>query len=280
MESCVRTIWGSYLQSNEFLGLPHDIKPFTTLNEKFGIQNGIELQPGVYPKVQYFCIGNGGHQMTIGADNIPLAKINQHKATDAALFKHLPFVLRLPGNDLSTAQRARYALRKEVLHDGVTYIAYYLKRIDMTAVYSQLDYRSVTDGVVTSTPYLPTADCLIPVPTVINNTGVNVLTGDYITTTAMVDVSFTADDIQELLNVANVIYADENYAVISEIGLCSGGDKVVSVIPQAGGSFNFNEAIGVQIVSFITAMHVAKYTTSGLSKFLDIGVQEALFSIV
>lgn len=280
MESVCRTIWGSYLQSCELLGITHDVKEFTTLNEKFAIQSGVAITPGTYPKVQYFCIGNGGHQMTMGADNIPLTKINQHKATDAALFKHLPFVLRTVDNDLTATQRANYALRKEEIFNGTTYIAYYLRRIDMTGVISEIDYRSVLNGVITSTVYVPSIGSLSPTPAVINNTGVNVLAGDYITTTAMVTVAFTPEEIAELLNVANIIYADENYAIISEIGLCSGADKVINIISASGGNFNFNEAIGVQIISFISSMHIAKYTTQGIEKFLDIGCNEPLVSLI
>ncbi len=280
MESVVRTIFGSYLQSCELLGISHDIKEFTTLNEKFAIQSGVAIPPGTYPKVQYFCIGNGGHQMTMGADNIPLTKINQHKATDAALFKHLPFALRTIDNDLTSTERANYALRKEVVYNGTTYIAYYLRRIDMTGVVSEIDYRSVLNGVITSTPYVPSIGSLSPVPAIINNTGVNVLAGDYITTTAMVTVSFSPEDIAELLNVANIIYANEDYAIISEIGLCSGVDKVINITSAGGGSFNFNEAIGVQIISFISSMHIAKYTTAGIEKFLDIGCNEPILNVV
>jgi hypothetical protein len=279
MEAVTRTIYGSALQSALLLGIPYSIKEFTTLNEKLGIQNGVMPQPSIYPKVNYFCIGNGGHQMTVGADNIPLSKINQHKATDAALFKHLPFALRAPGNDLLADERARYALRREESFNGNIYIAYYLKRIDVTEVVSELDYRTVVNGVVTSTPFVPTSSMLSPTPVVINNTGTNTITSDYITVSTLLSVGFTAAEIAELLNVANVMYGNESYAIISEIGLCSGVDKVVNVTPSSGGSFNFNEAIAVQITSFISAFHVAQYTSSGLSKLLDVGVNEPLLSI-
>lgn len=280
MESTVRTIYGSALQSALLLGIPYSIKEFTTLNEKLGIQNGVSPQPNIYPRVNYFCIGNGGHQMTMGADNIPLSKINQHKASDAALFKHLPFILRIPGNDLTAAERANYALRKEENINGTIYIAYYLRRIDMTEVASELNYRTVVNGVITSTPFVPTSSMLSPTPAVINNTGVNTISSDYITVSSLVSVGFTAIEIAELLNVANVLYGNESYAIISEIGLCSGVDKVINVTPSSGGSFNFNEAIAVQITSFINAFHVAQYVNEGITKTLDLGVNEPLLSLI
>ena len=280
MESVCRTAYGAYLQSCLMLGIPHVIQQYTTLNEKLGIQSGITLAPGTLPKVQYYCIGNGGHSMTMGADNIPLSKIKQHKATDAALFNQLPFVLREPANDLGPADRAKYGLRKEVVINTVSYIAYYLRRVVMDDVEARLEYRNVNEGVITVTPFVPTADNLNPTPTIINNIGVNTANGDYITCTSQMPLSFTPDEIAEFLNVASIMYGDENYAIISEIGLCSGGDKVIAATSSTGASFNFNEAIGVQIVSHISAFHAARYSTNGLEKILDVGSNSVLLNII
>ncbi len=280
MESVCRTIWGSNLQTCQLLGIPYTVNEFTTLNEKFNIQNNIAIGTNIYPRVKYFCIGNGGHQMTVGADGIALAKNYQHRSTDASLFKHLPFVLRPYDNDIAAAERARYALRKEVTYDGVRHVAYYLRRIDMSAVTSQLDYRTILNGVVKSTPYTPVSECLNPIPIELANTGVNTVNSDYITSSALIDISFSDNDIVELLNAANVIYGDENYAIISEIGLCSGVDKTINVTASNGGVFNFNEAIAVQIASFISSMHIAKSTDAGISKFLDIGCNESVYQII
>jgi hypothetical protein len=76
------------------------------------------------------------------------------------------------------------------------------------------------------------------------------------------------------------MFSDENYAIISEIGLCSGADKTISVTQTNGGNFNFDEAIGVQVISFISAMHVAKYTSAGLDKTLSVGCNEPILNII
>jgi hypothetical protein len=279
MEQVVRTVWGSNLQASEQLGLPYTVRPFTTLNEKLGIQSGVSLAPGVYPKVQYYCYGNGGHQMTMGADNIPLSTIAQHRATDAALFKQLPFVLRPIASDLTLSERVNYALRIEEQHGGATYVAYYLKRIDLSSTFVQMDYRTIVNGVVTSTPYVPDAANLSPTPIVISNGGVNTVSGDYITCAAQLPLAFSPAEVADLINVSTVLHGVDDYAIISEIGLCSGGDKTITVTPSTGGSFNFNEAVGVQIASFVSCLHIAKYATSGITKQLDFGVNDPLFNI-
>ncbi len=279
MEHVTRTVYGSYLQTCLKLRITHVIPPYTTLNEKLGIQSGVTPSPGVYPAVSYFCIGNKGHQSQVGADGIGLNVVAQHRATDAALFNQIPFVLRDVNNDLTTVERAKYALRREETHDGQAYVAYYLRRIDKTSVIAEMQYRSNINGEVLVTPFVPTADNLNPTPVEIPSSGSATLAGDYVTVTAEVDVSLTEWEVAELLNVADIIYSDSSYAIISEIGLCSGADKVITVTPSVGTPFNFNEAIGVQISSHIAVMNMVKYSNGGVARILGLGTNDPLFNI-
>lgn len=279
MEHVTRTVYGSYLQTCLKLRIPHTIPAYTTLNEKLGIQSGVTPAPGVYPSVKYFCIGNKGHTSQIGADGIGLNIAAQHRATDAALFNQIPFVLREAANDLTTTERANYGLRREESHGGVTYIAYYLRRIDMTGVEAEMQYRTNTNGTIVVTPFVPTADNLNPTPVLIPSEGSGTVSGDYVTVTSEVDISLSAWEVAELLNVAEVIYGDTSYAIISEIGLCSGVDKAVTITPSVGVPFNFNEVIGVQISSHIAVMNLVKYSNSGITRILGLGTNDPLFNI-
>jgi hypothetical protein len=261
------------------LRIPHTIQEYTTLNEKLGIQSGIYPSPGVYPSTKYFCIGNKGHTSQIGADGIGLNVAAQHRATDAALFNQIPFVLREVTNDLTTAERANYALRREEQHNGSSYVAYYLRRIDMTGVEAEMQYRTNVNGNIVVTPFVPTADNLNPSPVSIPSEGSGTVSGDYVTVTAEIDISLSAWEVAELLNVAEILYGDTSYAIISEIGLCSGLDKAVSVTPSVGAPFNFNEAIGVQISSHIAVMNLVKYSNSGVTRILGLGTNDPLFNI-
>ncbi len=133
-ENICRTVYGSALQTAKQLGLPYDVKANSTLNEKFGILSSVSLASDDIPNMRYFVIGNGGHQMTIGANNIAKPEPIQHLATDAALYNQIPFVLREPENDLSPSERLKYALRRSETHQGRPYYAYYLRRLDLTGV--------------------------------------------------------------------------------------------------------------------------------------------------
>ncbi len=275
MEKVVRTVYGSALQTAMFLGVPHEIKDHSTLNELFGIQVGVLPLDTVYPRVQFFHIGNGGHRYVTGADTIPYAKSVPHRPKDAGLYKPTPFVLRAVNQDLTPVERAKYALRRTEIHNGDSYFAYYLKRIDVDNVNIAMQNRVVEDGVVTSTDFEPTPGDLTPTPPDISNVGSNDLTAEYMTVSALLSIGLTQNDCTELLNVALIMRGDDNYAIISEIGLCSGVDKVIS-LPDLS---NFKEAIAVQIVSHVEAMHQVKFTASGITGVFDVGTNEPLLNV-
>jgi hypothetical protein len=251
---------------------------YTTLNEKLGIQAGVAIPSGSYPTVAYYSVGNGGHTFSAGQSGIPFPELYQHQPSDAALFNHMPFVLRQQNNDLIPAQRANYALRKEITIGSTVYIAYYLRRIDMTAVSVTLQHRVDHTNYVTSNAFTPTADNLSPTPTILSNSNVNTVSGDYLVASAPLTVSMTADDVTEYLNAAQILYGDQNYAIISEMALCSGYDKTITISASTG-AFNFNEAILVQPVAFIADFQMLQYANQGLNKTLDSGGNCPLFVI-
>jgi len=275
MESSIRTIYSAALQTSQLLGLPVVIKPNSTLNEKFGVHQSVAIAETDKPAVRYITVGNGGHRMVVGADNIAKPEPIQHTPRDAALYNHLPFILRLPSDDLLPVERMQYRLRRLETHDGVVYVAYYLKLLDLSDTTPQLELRSVTDGVTTATAFTPTAADLNPTPPPITSGGVITTSGDYIAATAKVPFVMTTTDIEEFLNVCNIIYGDVNYAMITEIGLCSGVDRVVT------GDFNgvstgYTDAIGVQITSFLSSFFALAFTNGEISLMMDVGSLEAL----
>lgn len=278
MESSIRTVYSAALQTAQLLGLPLVIKPNSTLNEKFGIHQNVSIAETDVSAIRYLTVGNGGHRMVVGADNISKPEPIQHTPRDAALYNHLPFILRLPHQDLTPAERMNYRLRRLETHDGTLYVAYYLKVLDLSNTSPQLELRNVTDGVTTSTVFNPTAADLNPTPPAINPGGVITTSGDYIAATAKVPFVMSTSDIEEFLNVANIIYGDVNYAMISEIGLCSGVDRVVTG-DYNGVSTGYTDAIGVQICSFLSSFFALNFTNGQVNVDLDIGSLEPLLNL-
>lgn len=279
MENTTRTLSGAYLQTCAYMKLPFELKANTTLNEKFGIQAEVTLDIGTVPSMRYFSIGIGGHTFSVGANGVTKNDIVQHRATDAALYKHLPFVLRAMNNDIDVTERAKYGLRRIESHNGAQYIAYYLKRIDFTNVEAGVEYTSIENDVSTVVDYVPSAANLNPTPPTLSPTGVNLVTGDYVSATAKLTLTFSKSEIQEIRDACMIIYGDDNYAIISEIALCSGVDKVVTSPSINNGSINFNEVIGVQITAFANTLVPAKFSTDGAEIALDVGSCEPLLNL-
>lgn len=278
MNNIVRTVYSSYLQTCGLLKLLFELKSSTTLNEKFNIQAGVAPTEDQMPGLGYFALGNGGHKYITGAGGISVPEPVQHRATDAALFNHLPFVLREPELDLSPAQRANYALRKQVTYNGKSYWAYYLKRFTRDNVKAMMEYRVVNNGSTVASPFVPNASNLNPTPPDLTTGGVNVVSGDYVASTAKFELNLAEEDVAELLHVAEVIYDSDAYAIISEIALCTGVDKTVSV-PGVTGNFNFSEAIAVQVATFCSVHSAVKFSQNGLQIVLDVGAVEPMFNL-
>lgn len=277
MELNTRTVYSAYLQTCLLSQLPFELKPYTTLNERFGIQSGILPIVGQMPKLGYMGIGNGGHRMIVGANGKTKPEPIQHLATDASAYDPIPFILRLPGEDLTPIERARYALRKEVIHNGITYIAYYLRRIDFSGVLTSMEYRTVQDdGSTTVTPYVPDNSNLFPTPQPYSNTGANLISGEYASASAKVTININAWEAEEMLNVARVMYDDEDFAIISEIQLVTGIDKTINV-SSTSGSFVFNEVIAAQVANHIAAFYPIRFSRNGIEIYLDIGASEPLW---
>jgi hypothetical protein len=274
-ESTTRTVYGSALQTSQLLGIPYQVLANSTLNERFNVEKTAVIPDGQYPRLGYFCIGTGGVKLTAGADGRPRTELVQHRSTDVSCFDPLPFILRPLNNDLSASERLKYGLRTQETYNGNVYVAYYLKRIDMSQVQVKIESRTINNGIVTSVPFTPNNSNLTPTPPVTTNTGANILNSEYVTCTAQLVITLSQQECEELLDVCIIKYGSEDYAIISEIGLCSGVDKMISI--TGGGSFK--EAIGVQIVSHINTWHAVQYAQAGITGTFDIGVADPLWSI-
>lgn len=278
MRKITRTIMGSKLQTEQLLGMPYTHVENTTLNEKFAIQADVLPNAGQMPSVRYFCIGNGGHRNESGADGFPFTSAIQHDVGDAALYRHLPFIIRPIDEDLDNIERANYRLRKVIQIAGADYVAYYAKKLDFTDAEVELKHNTINDGVITSVPYIPTSANLNPVPPALPATGVVTTDGDYLSSSAILKLAMEAIDVAELVNVATVMFDNPAYAVISEIGLVAGVDKVVTASYGAG-TINYNEVIVAQITSHITAYYATQYTNDGFDFRLELGGTESLFGV-
>lgn len=270
MDNNVRSIYGAYLQTCGLLGFNVDIKPNSTLNQKFDLFPNEIFISGEMPTVKYLTIGNGGHTASLGVDGLPLINPVPHSPRHAALYNHLPFIIREVGEDLTPGERLLYRLRVPRTIDGVNYMCYYAKVLDMSMVEPKIELRNNTVGIITATDFTPSLADLNPIKPVIPVNGNITSTGNYLASTAKIEFVMNEAEITELLNACNIIYGSDNYAFISEIGLCSGIDRTLM------GNFNgppaaYTEAVGVQIMNFISTAIPAYALSTSITQTIDVG---------
>lgn len=274
-----RTIYGSRMQTCLTLGLPYQPMALTTLNEKWNIHKNTGWPSADRPKVDYYCIGNGGHRIQTGAEGVAYFEPIPHRLDDAGLYKFLPFVLRPINADLSPTERSKYGMRVPIDANGTRYWAYYLKRLDLENTTPETSKTVITNGVPIVTPFVPDSTNLSPTPPVIPPTGVTQTNGEFLSVIATVDLSFSALDVQELIEVCRILYNNELLAAVSEIGLVGGVTRVVSLLDSNGSPTptNYSECLAATIVSHTTAYYPVGMSNDGVNIKVRVGANEPMF---
>ena len=281
MEITTRTLEAAALQTASFVGIAHTYPENSTLNELLNIEKGMYPAPTVWPQMKYSVIGYGGHRPHQTTDGRNVTLPIQHRTTDLGLFAPLPYILRQLTNDLSAGERNRYCLRRPEMHGGVMYAAYYGKRIDFTGAVVERQLNTVTDEQTQSISAVVYSSAnLSPSPTQLQPNQVNLASGQYVSPVCKIWVGLDNEwEANELLNVSRVKFGDDYGALISEIGLVTGTDKLVSTDAVAG-SFMFNEVIGAQLAAHIACNYnVALGTNLRAGTYVNIGIAEPMFII-
>ena len=285
MKMITSTIYAAELQTCQLKKIPYPMREYTTLNEKLEILKGVAHPAEVYPTATYVAIGNGGHRSKLGAKGIEITEQLQHKPTDAALFNQIPFVLRLPDDDLTPQERESFALRRIEDHNGKLFVAYYLRRLDTRQQSTQIKYQTITtEGKrvkVEPTDFEPTKANLNPVPEPLQPVNVNTLNGEFVVVESMTQFEMDVWDLEELCNACNIIYGSDRYATISELVLVSGVDRVVEASGGAGSAnFNYKEVVAAQCMAFIATDFRAYLHNTLVRLDLNIGASEPMYKLV
>lgn len=274
-----RTIYGATVQSNLLLGLVQTYPEFTTINQHLAILKDQLPSPTDRPNIGCYIWGNRGHTMEIAADGFALNAVVQHRATDAGLYNQLPFVLREVNLDLTVTERNKYCLRRIEEHGGVNYYAYYGRRLDKSNLVTNQLYTQVVNGASTTAPFVAKQSNLTPTPQQLSNTATNLLNADFVSAKARLELILTEAEVAEMLHVAKVLWDDERRAIISEVGFCTNVDKVVNASTAGGGSFQYNEAIGVQIAAHVATYNSLVTSNTGVTIAMNIGLNEPLYAL-
>lgn len=228
---------------------PVELLQFTTLNEKYGVHaaDAIGIKQGSAFKLGWYGIGIKGSR-TIGEndDGIEVRRINEHRATDFAAFKPIPFLIRTLENDIDEEKRKDYRMRVVRKIGAVTYVMYYLKAIkfDVYKPSMKLGYREPVSGNNKEDIYTPVEADLNPIPYQLVSTDSIPATDQYSTATGTLNLSLEATDLDELRNVCRILYNDASVAAISELYLCHGIDTPVpDGVGPNGTAVRYNELV-------------------------------------
>jgi hypothetical protein len=247
----VSTVYGDAYQTAIYRDRPVPQFQAVTLNTYHDIIPNTGLDDTQRQNVNYMTIGRGGHYFS---DKI---KHYKHKKTDANLWEPIPFVIRALDNDLTANERAKYRLRKLIEVDGVIYIAYYgMVLTDDSSDITIIEETISPDGLTTEKPTFSPSDANLYLDP--NNKSVtgypeNVI---YYTDSGM-NISFTPNDIEELKNAGVILNNDEDYCVISEIGIYFAADVAVTNTDTYGGNtIAYLESARAVVALFIGNIYV------------------------
>lgn len=275
METVNRTILSAHLQTCKLLDKPFTVAPNSTLNQKYNLFADQVPATNEYPKLGYIGIGNKGTTYELVAGNYLLTTGIPHLARHASNYNSIPFLVRPVADDISAQERLRYRLRVPMTIGGQQYVAYYLRTLDLANVVPSIELRNVNDGIITNTPFAHDLSDLSPEHPALSNPDLNNPNGDYLVSTAKITFLLDQNDITNIMEACEIIYGDPRYAVINEISLVTGVDKVQTGVFGAVTS-NYTDVIAAQVAAFISQNHILTHSTSEIEIGLNVGSVEPL----
>lgn len=278
MENVSRTVYGAYHQTCWAFNLPPVIKPFSTWNEKFNIEKDTHAANTKRHVIAYIGIGNGGHTVAQGPNGIGLVNAVQHRPTDASLYNTLPWIIRPVAEDLNPSERNKYRMRKEIIVNGETYVAYYLRAIDLSNTLPEMLYTRIISGQLTAEVFNPTISNLNPTPPIIANAGTNPTTSDTVSASAIIPLIMNDDDVEEFKRAVEYVMGDERLAMISEIAIVTGVDSIVRT-SHLGRDLDYTEALDAQTFSFFNTFFNAQFENNVIEHQFDVGGAEPLIVV-
>ena len=232
------TILGIIRQLEADTGLAPTYDISSTLNAKYGVSQSVV--PTSLPTVGYFGIGIGG------AFNVSSGNLSQPYpvlTTNMDLYTPIPFRCVPVEQDLTSVERAMYRIRVRRTISGADYFLYYLKLLSYNQTTAQLTETNPITGL--QTPYTLDYANLTPAHPIVNSSGVVTSTATEVNVSVTCTLPLTGTEVTEVIN---VLYGgDLRYAKISELGLYSGQDKVISGVDGNGNPISYTEAVLAQL---------------------------------
>ena len=191
-----------------------------SMNDHFGVFSGDLPANGATGALEYFGFGYGSTYAVTTGNGASVNKSYVHEPYDAGLYYPVPMIARPVGHDdLTTHERASYAMRKVYNRNGVDTAFYFLKAIDRTTAAVAIDYVVPPTG---SNPEQRTtlkADPKYGAPVPMNpSKGTAITNGAYIDVSLPLRTVLTSTEVGEVLSAYTLLTGNVNLE-ITEISL-------------------------------------------------------------
>lgn len=262
-------------------GVTPEIKRYTQMNERLDIEANARLGADEPVRLGVLVIGSGGHTCAPGSNGRPRIAPRNHTAENLSTFDPVPFVLRPVEDDLSVSERNKYCLRKEIEVSGKLYFAYYGLRLNITKDNFKVTTLKVTteNGVEEEVAYETDSNNIFPEPVDLPVNGAVVASDVQIRVTAPITIHLDFNTVSEFVQACKILNdGDETTAVISEMALCTGANRVVPV-NGTDGTIQFRESIATQVYCHAADMLALYYNKKEANITIDLGAQIPLISV-
>ena len=245
------TVAGMSLSTCRDFGAPLPYDQNSLLNTLWNVLPNDRPAANVYPQRCGITIGNGGIIQSVGTGGVLLNTDGPRSRKFTNLYSPIPFIVRPLSSDLTPAQREKYSGRTVVQVTGISYAVYWVLNVDFSQALLSRQIQTIVNGKVTGAQdYTNQSTDLQPTMPVVSSANLNQVNNTYVTTTLPVPISLTASDCQEIVNACKILYGDQAYATIREMGVVAGVKKAITL----SDSSQFKELMVAQIVSVHTGV--------------------------
>lgn len=249
------TRWGEAVTAAAMRQRPIDYIANSTYNEYLDVLPNAHFETEKVPVINWVGLGIGSKYMSSIVHPLNSAVIDNpayyiHSNEDAIPFIPFPYVMRKVGSDdLSTTERARYAMRAIIVIEGVQYVAYYLKAAEATSDKVAITVVE-TDGsgnLVDTNPLEPSTAPLNPKRDS-SYLGESTSSNEYLQVRAPLTLSLTSSDISEILNCAAIMFGETDIE-ITEFSMVA-GISYDNTVTDGGSNISYSEVIAAQSTHF------------------------------
>ena len=275
VKTSVRTIYGSLVQNALRWNTKLRILPNSTLNQKFNIQSDALPYDTEKVTTNYFVLGVNGLEY-VPFQGMYKREWRYYSPFQAALYRHIPLVMRRVTEPLSPQERINLRLRSVENYNGVDYECWRARVTGHNDLPAEVEKRTEINGVITPDNWSPPLEALNPNPQLLPPDTPVVNGRTYMAVTKKFQIVLSPSDIQELLNAAQSRFGDPHLATSTALGSWSGGAR------RGSGEFNgtqqnSTESIYTQSNDFLRVDFSASDSLGGKTLDLDAGTAEPNF---